>query len=532
MILRIKNLSKKFGSKILFEKGEFIIHENERCALIGQNGTGKSTLIKCIMGEEDFEGIIELNKNIKLSVMLQEKQFEDSEHTFSEYLKEKIEMIEDRKRQCELKIGDAKIYEDMEKFGKIMQEYELLCRRTTEQIEKSKLKEILTELKFEMEDYNKKIINLSGGQKTKLRLAECLCKDANFMILDEPTNHLDFETLRWLENHLLATKKTILVISHDRYFLSKIINKVVEIENTKFQNYIGKYEEYLKEKSKHFESLEHKFLAVSKEKKRLLDSAKEKREWASIKRSKKLKIIADRLERRAEELPEVFDPKEFVQRFKINFEEGIRPGNDIFTLKNVEKSFNNFTVFKKASFEVHKGEKIAIIGENGSGKSTLIKILCSLISSDSGEFIVGCNVKIGYFEQELKNIDPTQKVIDFFADSFKNLQRHDIISLAVRSGFPRDKLKNKLSTLSGGEKARLNLIRLMTEKFNVLLLDEPTNNLDIELIETLEKSLAEYKGTIIFISHDRYFIDKIATSLLIINNNEIRQCPGNYSNMF
>ncbi len=532
MILRINNLSKQFGSKILFKDGELILHEGDKCALIGQNGTGKSTLINCIAGEEEFEGIIELNKNLKVSIMLQERQFEKSERTFLEYLKEKYEFIEKRKKQYELEIGNPKTYEDMTKLGKIMQEYELLCTRVVERIEESKIKKILGELKFEMEEYNKRIIDLSGGQRTKLRLAECLCKDTNLLILDEPTNHLDFETLRWLEDELTKTKATLLIVSHDRYFISKIINKVVEIENNKFQVYVGNYEHYVDERLKHLAALEHKFQVVTKEKKRLLDSAKEKREWASIQRSKKLRILADRIERRAEELPEVYNPKEFIQIFKIDFEESIIQSNDVFTLKNVKKSFNDFTIFENVNFEVHKGEKIAIIGKNGSGKSTLIKILGGFINPDSGEIKSSYNVKVGYFDQELKNINLNQKVIDFFANSFANMQIHELISLAIQSGFPKDKLKNKLNTLSGGEKARLNLVRLMTEKSNVLLLDEPTNNLDIELIEALEKALIKYKGTIILISHDRYFLDKMATNLLIINNKEIKHCLGNYSSNF
>jgi len=533
-MLVVKKLSKSFGTKILFEEGEFVIHKGEKVALIGQNGTGKSTLIKCIAQQEDFEGIIDLDNTVKLSIMEQEKDFEKLDQTFSEYLEEKENTIEKLKQEYEEKLKDPKVYEDLEKLEKLLKSYEALSRRVTEKIEITEIKKILEQLNFEMDSYNKKIINLSGGQKTKLRLAECFSKESNFILLDEPTNHLDFQALEWLENELTNTDKTILIVSHDRYLLKKVVNKEIEIENKKFQVYKKDYESYRKEREKHLESIGHQFHTLTKEKKRLLDSAKEKREWMQ-KSGNKLKakrIMVERLERRATELPKVPNPKEFIKRFKLNFGECTRSGNIVFTLKNIEKSFGDLHLFKKITLDITKGERIAIIGENGSGKSTLLKMLAGLFNPDQGTLINGHNINIGYFDQEFKDIDLNQNLIDFFWKNFPSLNEHNLISLAIKFGFPKDKLKDKLKTLSGGEKARLNFVRLMLEKHNVLLLDEPTNNLDVELTEVLEEALKDYKGTIIFVSHDRYFIDKLASTIFIIENRKITEYKGNYSSVF
>ena len=529
MILKIKNLSKNFGSKTLFNRASFIVHKGDRIALIGQNGTGKSTLIRCIMGEEDFEGAIEVNKTIKISVMEQEKEFEKSEQTYSGYLKEKREKIEKLKQKYEGEMGDPLIYKDMDKFEEAIKKYEILCSRITEKIEESKIKKMLNELKFEMNSYNKRIIDLSVGQRTKLRLVECLCKDADFIILDEPTNHLDFKTLKWLEEHLKNINKTILVVSHDRYFLNQLVNKVVEIENMVFQKYNCGYNEYLKEKVRHIEILNHQFEVTKKEKKKLLESAKEKRRWASIAGKKGLRVKADALERQAEKLPKLKNPQEFIQKFKMNFEKGVRSGEVIFTLKDIKKSFGNLTLFDNVSFEVDRGDKIAVIGENGTGKSTLLNLLVGLIKQDEGVIIKGYNLEIGYFDQELKNIDPNQRLVNFFEGLSPKVQEKEIVSSAIKFGFPKDKLRKKIKTLSGGEKSRINFVKIMAGKSNVLLLDEPTNNLDLELRDVLEQSLMEYRGTVVFVSHDRYFIDKIATKLLVIDNKEIKIHDGNYS---
>ncbi|MFC1681989.1 ABC-F family ATP-binding cassette domain-containing protein [Nanoarchaeota archaeon] len=532
MILRIKNLSKKFGSKVLFEDTEFIIHEGDKVVLMGQNGTGKSTLIRCVSGDEPYDGIIEVNKEINLSVMEQEKKFEKEEQNFFNYLEDKRKLIQEKLKKIEEKLADPNIYDNLQEFENVLQAHEMLSSRITEKLEESKVKNILNELGFEMEFYNKRIVDLSGGQKTKLRLAECLAREADFFIFDEPTNHLDFESIEWLENWLIKSKQTILVISHDRYFLKKFVNKFFDIEDKKIKIYHGNYEKYRDEREKHLEILEKDFKDTEKERKRLLDSAKEKRQWAQIKGSRQVKLIADKLEKRAEQIPKVTDPKEINKVFRLDFEEKERPGNMIFSIIDCTKSFDKLNVLKNLNFSIHRREKIAVIGKNGSGKTTLLKMLSGEIDPDKGEINKGINVNVGYFDQELKDMNQNQKVIDFLAQAFPYYAEHNLISIAVKFGFPIDKLKDKIKTLSGGEKARINLVRLMLKKNNVLILDEPTNNLDLELIEKLEEALINYEGTLIFVSHDRYLIDKIATKIIKIEDKIIKLYKGNYSDNF
>ena len=319
-----------------------------------------------------------------------------------------------------------------------------------------------------------------------------------------------------------------MVVSHDRYFLKKLVNRVIEIENLDIKDYKCTYAEYIARREHHLLNTEHKFRAVTKEKKRLLDSAKEKRKWAHINGSKQLKNFADALERRAEELPEVFNPKDFIKDFKLDFESGLNTGKRIFAIKDLKKSFGDLTLFDNVEFTVRKADKFAVIGGNGTGKTTLLKILADIIEPDKGEIDHGLNLKVGYFDQEFSNIDMNQRVIEFLQNNFAHLREHIIIATAIKFGFPRDKLRDRMKTLSGGEKARINLVRLMEKKCNVLLLDEPTNNLDLELRTMLENALKNYKGAVVFVSHDRYFINKVATKTLVIENKEIKEHEGSY----
>ncbi|VVB79572.1 Trehalose/maltose import ATP-binding protein MalK [uncultured archaeon] len=518
MILRVKNFSKSFGSKVLFKDVNLLFHKEDKIALIGKNGTGKSTFIKCISGDEFYEGLVEITKGIKISVMEQEKDFDAQYDTFENYLKNKKQIILDKIKKCEETLSNSALYEDSVSFEKVIGEYELLLARKTEGVEETKIRKILEELNFVEEDYSKPISTLSGGQKIKLRLAECLSKDADFYILDEPTNHLDLRSVAWLENFLHKLDRALLIVSHDRYFLNRIVNKVVEIEDLHFEIYHGNYEEYKVQREEHLLVLEEKFRSVEKERKRLLDSSQEKREWAQFKCNHTLKMFADELERRANALPKITNPNEIKKTFKFNFTEGKTSGKMILSAKDLWKSFDNHKVLNGVNLVVHKGERVVIEGPNGSGKTTLLKILCGLIKPDSGDVQNGINVDIGYFDQELRDLDQNQRVQDFFLNNFPGHKDSALISYAVRFGFPVDKLRDKIKSLSGGEKARLNLVRLMLKNCNVLVLDEPTNNLDLGLIETFEKALRDYPGTIIFVSHDRYFVERVADRKFDLNS--------------
>ena len=455
--------------------------------------------------------------------MEQEQNFSNLDKTFEEYLKDKKKALEESKKQLETEIGNPEIYENEDKFNSLMDEYNLLLTDPSLSVEQTSTKKILNELKMDRTLLNKKIKNLSGGQKTKLRLAECLSKKANLYLLDEPTNNLDLITREWLESYINTNIANLIVISHDRYFLDKIVEKVWDLENQQIKEWKYKFKEYLDKKKTYLESLKKNYADAMKEKKRLLDSAKEKRSWST---SEKNVIVARRLERDAEKI-EAENPSDFVKDINLNFNNKGLHNCTIFRLEDVEKKFDT-VLFKEVNQEIEFGEKVCIIGENGSGKSTLLKMLIGKIQPSKGEVHARKNIQIGYFDQELEGIDNEQTIMDFIINE-TGKKESEVISLLLRNGFEKESFQKKIKHLSGGEKGRLSILRIASEKNNVLVLDEPTNNLDLYLMESLEKALQKFEGTIVFVSHDRYFVDKIATRILNIKNKKISSFRGNYS---
>ncbi|MCF7872149.1 ATP-binding cassette domain-containing protein [Candidatus Woesearchaeota archaeon] len=532
MILNIKNLEKKFGTNILFENASLQLNEGDKMAFVGQNGRGKTTLIKCISGDEDFQGSIELTPETKIAVMEQQKTFDGIAETFREYLKQKKNKINKKIKELEEEMGKPEVYENPQRFDKLLHEHALLCSRITEDIEEDKLKTNLQSLNFPLELLDQPISSLSGGEKTALRLSECLGKEANLLILDEPTNHLDFKAINWFEEWIRNSGKTILVITHDRKFLDNVVNRVAEIENKNIAVYKTNYTGYLQERIKHRIEMHKQHQATEKERQRLMDSSKQKRIWASKNGNKSMRMQADNLERRAEELPKIEDPSELEKKYEFQCKEGKKSSDMIFEIKNMSKSFGTKKVLANVNLLIHRGQKIALIGMNGIGKSTLLKILNKKIAPDSGEANQGQNLKIGYFDQESKNFNPEEKVETYMLDLYGNMHDNQIQSMARKFGFEHDLRKKKISALSGGEKARLQLLKLMLEEYNVLLLDEPTNHLDLELREALEKALKNWEGTILFVSHDRFFIDRVATHIMELEEGKIKIMEGNYSNNF
>ncbi len=532
MMLRIKNLIKLFGDKEIFSNAELIVQDKDRIALLGQNGTGKSTLFNCIAGIEDFQGSITLDNNPKVAVMEQEKDFDDLDLTFEDYLNQKKEKIDLRLKGLEEQIGDPEVYSDMSKYEKVMHEYELLCSRTTESVELDKFKKFLDELGFSLDLLPQKISTLSGGQKTALRLSECLAKNADFLLLDEPTNHLDFKSRKWLETYLIDSEKTIIVISHDRYFLDRFVTKVVEIENKVLELYNTNYSSYIVERAKHRQILTTTHAVTKKKKERLLASMREKRKWAHKEGDKRFKVIADNLERRAENLPDTFNPEDDDANYIFKCKNGPRSSNLVFETKNISKQFGDQILFDNVTLQIHRGERIAVVGDNGVGKTTLLKVLTRNIVVDSGEVSNNSDLRVGYFDQESKTLDYNQKVMDYLRSEYAHMEDWDILSLASKFGFEHDIQKKKIKSLSGGEKARLQLLKITLAGYNVLILDEPTNHLDLELREALEKALSIYEGTVVFVSHDRYFIDKVATKIFKLSYAEIKVFEGNYSTNF
>jgi ATP-binding cassette, subfamily F, member 3 len=525
-MISIQNLSKCFERENLFENINLVIHPKEKIAFIGKNGSGKTTFFNCLAGKEDFEGRI-LISEIKISLMEQEQNFSNLDKTFEEYLDDKKKKLEEQKIYLEEKIGNPEIYEDEDKFNSLMDEYNLLLTDPSFNEEQANTKEILKKLKMDKKLLDQKIKNLSGGQKTKLRLAECLSKKADLYLLDEPTNNLDLITREWLEAYINKNIENLMVISHDRYFLSKVVEKVWDLENKQIEEWSYKFGEYLDRKKKHLLVLGRKYKDAMKKKKQLLESAKEKRLWASKCGNKTKRIIADRLERDAKKLDAVENPFNFIKEIAIDFDNKKLHNCTIFELENIEKKFDKI-LFEKVNQEIAFGEKICIIGENGTGKSTLLKILIGNDEPSEGKIYRRKDVQIGYFDQELEGIDKEQTIMNFFINETKKNEEQLIPSL-LKYGFEKESFQKKIKHLSGGEKGRLNILRIALEKNNVLILDEPTNNLDIYLVESLENALKEFKGTIIFVSHDRYFVDNVATKILEIKDKKVSSFKGNYS---
>lgn len=525
-MISIQDLSKGFERENLFENVNLVFHPKEKIAFVGKNGSGKTTFFNCLAGKESFNGRI-LASEIKISLMEQEQNFINLNKTFEEYLSDKKKKLEERRKQLEKEIGNPEIYEDEGKFNSLMDEYTLLLTDSSSNIEQEGTKKILKELKIGKELLNKKIKNLSGGQKTKLRLAECLSKKASLYLLDEPTNNLDLKTREWLEKYINSDMGGLIVISHDRYFLNKVVGKVWDLENKQVKEWPYKFEEYLSKKKNHLFVLERKYIDAMKKKKKKLEAAKEVRRWAAAAGTKQKYTLAKRLERDAKKLEDVENPFNIIKDINVDFNSKRLHNCTIFRLENTEKKFDK-VLFENANQEIDFGEKVCIVGENGTGKSTLLKMLIGEVQPTKGDLYRRKDVKIGYFDQELEGIDKEQTVMSFFINE-TGKEEEKLIPILLKYGFEKESFQKKIKYLSGGEKGRLNILRISLEKNNILVLDEPTNNLDLYLIESLEKALKEFDGTIVFVSHDRSFVDNISTRILEIKDKKISSFRGNYS---
>ncbi|MFH0808785.1 MAG: ABC-F family ATP-binding cassette domain-containing protein [archaeon] len=523
----INDFTKGFERENLLENINLVIHPDRRIALVGKNGAGKSTFLKCLSGQEDFSGRI-ISEDVKISMMEQESSFEDLDRTFGDYIEDKARMVEDRKAAMEKKMGSADVYEDEEKMNSLMDRYNLLLAESALDPEDVRLIDILGKLDVGEDVLSQKISSLSGGQKVKLRLAECLARKADIYFLDEPTNHLDLESSEWLGRYVKDNIKSLIVISHDRYFLNEVIDGVWKIEDKKIEKYAGSYSDYEEAEREHLKLLGQKFRDATRRKAKLLESAAEKRRWAGLAGSKRLKCLADRLKREAEEIVIGTNPEDLVIRIEIDFPNKKLHNCEVFRLSGVTKEFDGNVLFDGVDLEIDQGEKIAIVGGNGAGKTTLLKVLMGIEKADSGTVFRRDNLRIGYFDQELSGVGGEKTVAKFIEEECG--RDIDILRTTLSQfGFNDKFLVQKIGKLSGGEKGRLNLLRITLEDNEILLLDEPTNNLDIHLKDSLEKAIREFPGTVVVVSHDRYFMDRVATRVLDIGDGEIASYKGNYS---
>ena len=504
-----ENLSLSFGADTIIENISFALNDGDKLGIIGVNGAGKSSLFAMITGKyQPSSGGVYISKDKTIGILEQNIEYESSlsileeaYKTFSNLIALEAE-LENLRKAAEISgsENDARRFSACQERFTSGGGYEF----------RGRCKGILKKLSLPEEFWDKPVSSLSGGQKTRLSLACLLLRDPDIILLDEPTNHLDTDALFWLESYLKASKKTILVISHDRYFLDSVVNKVLEIENRKSRIFSGNYTEYVKQKAIDREIQERHYNNQQKEIKRIEAYIEQQRRWN---RERNI-IAAESRQKLLDKMEKIERPEALPDKIRMTFEKSEESGNDVMSVTSLAKGYPNRHLFDSLSFEVKKHDRLFICGKNGCGKSTLIKILAGRLSPDKGFVSKGYNVRIGYYDQENQDLHSENTVIDEIWNAYPSLTETVVRSTLALFLFKGDDIFKKVSVLSGGEKARLTLARLMLSKMNLLILDEPTNHLDINSREVLEEALLSFEGTIIAVSHDRYFINKLATRIL------------------
>ena len=526
MILACKEIKKMFGINTILDNITFHIEQGEKAAIVGVNGAGKTTLFKILTGEISADGgEIYLKKETFVGYLAQNQQI-DTDRTILEEMMtvfEKIRCEEQNLREMENKMSTLKgkeLSDYIEKYAQAQQKFE----HSESYGYESRIKGVLKGLGFLEEDYTLPICQLSGGQKTRVYLSKLLLSKPDILLLDEPTNHLDIASIQWLEDFLKGYQGTVLLISHDRYFLDKIVTKVVEVENKKSSVYEGNYSFYSKQKNINRQIQQKAYDVQQKEIKHQQDVIKTLR---AFNREKSIKRAESR-EKALQRMEKLEKPENLPTKMRLHLIPKITSGNDVLKVEELKKSFDNTTLFEKVNFDIKRGEKVAIIGVNGVGKSTLFKILLGKVRQDDGEIRIGTNVHIGYYDQEQQELDETKTIFQEIADTYPTMDNGRIRTVLAAFVFTEDDIYKTISTLSGGEKGRISLAKIMLSNANVLMLDEPTNHLDMYSKEILEDAINQYEGTVIYISHDRYFINRTAQKILELTPNGVKQYLGDY----
>ncbi len=527
MLLACSHVDKKFNDVPLFSDVTFHINEMERVALVGSNGAGKTTLLRIIAGELTADsGEITTAKDKTIGYLPQQLGYHSENSIYEELLEVKSEIVDldrsIRNMEEQMQHVSGKDLESLlEKYHRLQTEFEAKDGYAC----KSQIMGIINGLGFGGKDMEQCINTLSGGQRTRVALGKLLLLEPDLLILDEPTNHLDLPSIQWLENYLSSYKGGVMIVSHDRYFLDRIAEKVVEIENGKAVSFTGNYSVYAEKK----EQLRHTQL---KEYENYIRNVKHQEEviekLRSFNREKSIKRAESR-EKMLKKMMPVEKPVEAQKTMHFELTPEKTSGNDVLYVDDFSKSFGEKHLFEHISFDIHRGERAAIIGKNGTGKTTLLKILCELEAADSGIAKLGTNVEIGYYDQEHNVLHDDKTIFDEIHDDYPDLNNTRIRNVLATFLFTGDDVYKKISLLSGGEKGRVSLAKLMLSKANFLLLDEPTNHLDIESKEILEEALNQYTGTVLYVSHDRYFINKTATRIMELTEHKLLSYQGNYS---
>ena len=526
MILSCQSICKSFGEKVILQDASFHIEEREKAALIGNNGAGKTTLLRIIMQEISADsGNVVIAKDKKIGYLAQYQDIHGHHTIYEELLttKQYILDMEEKIRTLEQEMK----YVAGEKLESLMNSY----TRLTHQFElengyayKSEIVGVLKGLGFEEEDYSKQIENLSGGQKTRVALGKLLISKPDILLLDEPTNHLDMESIAWLETYLLNYPGAVFIVSHDRYFLDKVVTKIVEIEAGQMRMYDGNYSAYALKKAMLRDAQYKAYLNQQREIKHqeaVITKLRSFNREKSIKRAESRVKMLDKIQR-------IEKPVEIDNQMRISLEPRFISGNDMLTVEGLSKAFPGQILFTDISFEIKRGERVALIGNNGTGKTTILKILNGIVEADAGRFALGSKVQIGYYDQEHHVLHMEKTIFQEISDTYPTLTETEIRNMLAAFLFTGDDVFKLISSLSGGERGRVSLAKLMLSEANFLILDEPTNHLDIASKEILEEALNSYTGTVLYVSHDRYFINQTATRIMDLTNQAIVNYIGDY----
>ena len=526
LVLSTANISKSFAGETLIEDADILINEGEKAALVGINGSGKTTFLKIVAGEMSPDsGIVTFAKNTSFAYLKQINNI-DTDLTIEEELTTVIKPILDMEERF-LKLQEEISKANEKELDALYAEYDRLqhaLELNDAYMAKSKLTGILKGLGFIEEEFSRKVSTLSGGQKTRVYLAKILLTEPDIILLDEPTNHLDLSSIEWLESYLNNYKKAVLIVSHDRYFLDKIVTKVIDIDNKKVETYNGNYTEFIKKKKELKESAMRAYLnreAQIKRQEEVIEKLKSFNREKSVKRAESRQKALDRIER-------IDKPTEERSDMDLFFSQSIESGKDVLHIEGLSKSFDHRKLFENVNIDVKRGEHIAILGDNGTGKTTLLKILNNLTEPDSGYIRFGTNVSIAYYDQEHQVLDRNKTIFDEIHDEHPDMNNTEVRNVLASFLFTGDEVFKPISSLSGGERGRVSLAKIMLSTANLIILDEPTNHLDITSKEILENAIREFEGTVIYVSHDRYFINQTATRILYLKDNKFYNYIGNY----
>lgn len=526
MILSCQNISKAFGTDVILKNASFHIEDREKAAVVGINGAGKSTLLKIIVGELDADsGEAVLSKGKTIGYLAQHQDLESTHTIYEELLSVKQDVLDLEAAMHALELQMKEL--DGEELETALSQYTRLSHEFEQKNGyacKSEVIGVLKGLGFEEEDFTKMVNTLSGGQKTRVSLGKLLLSQPDLILLDEPTNHLDMNSIAWLETFLLNYSGAVLVVAHDRYFLNRIATKIIEIDAGEVTVFQGNYSDYAAKKAQLREAKMNAWLNQQRE---IRHQEEVIAKLKSFNREKSIRRAESR-EKLLEKMEVLEKPSEVRSEMHITLEPKVTSGNDVLTVEHLSKAFGSLTLFTDLNFSIKRGERVALIGNNGTGKTTILKILNGLLDADSGSFTLGAKVHIGYYDQEHHVLHPEKTLFEEISDAYPDLDNTTIRSTLAAFLFTGDEVFKRIADLSGGERGRVSLAKLMLSEANFLILDEPTNHLDIVSKEILEQTLNRYTGTVLYVSHDRYFINTTATRILDLTQGTLVNYIGNY----